>query len=96
MKTGTRALSAVCDTEVMVIRGAEVELCCGGRPMVTQRGTEGGDPAPGLDGGTLLGKRYVHEPSGLQVLCVKPGAGTLSVGDEVLAELAAKRLPSSD
>lgn len=96
MKTGTRALSTACDTEVMVIRGAEVELSCGGQPMVTQRDTEVGAPMPGLDGGTLLGKRYVHEASGLQVLCVKPGIGTLSVGDEVLTQLAAKQLPSSD
>ena len=96
MKTGTRALSAVCETEVMVIRGAEVELCCGGAPMVTTRDGEVGSPAAGLDGGTLLGKRYEHAQSGLQVLCVKPGAGTLSVDGDPLAEHAAKQLPSSD
>lgn len=96
MKTGTRALSAVCETEVMVIKGAEVVLECGGAPMVATRDGAPGDPAPGLDQGTLLGKRYTHEPSGLQVLCVKPGTGSLSVGGEQLVELAAKKLPSSD
>ena len=96
MKIGTRALSTVCDTEVMVIRGAEVELCCGGAPMVTVRDGQSGSPQPGLDGGTLLGKRYGHGSSGLQVLCVKPGNGTLSVDGEVLFEVAAKQLPSSD
>jgi hypothetical protein len=80
----------------MVIRGAEVELSCGGAPMVTVRGEKAGSPAPGLDGETLLGKRYVHDPSGLQVLCVKAGAGTLSVDGAPLAEMAAKQLPSSD
>jgi hypothetical protein len=96
MKTGTRALSAVCDTEVIVIRAAEVDLRCGGAPMVTTRDERAGAPEVGLDGGTLLGKRYVHAPSGLVVLCVKPGAGTLSVDGEPLTELAAKQLPSSD
>lgn len=96
MKPGIRALSTVCDTEVMVIRGAEVELRCGGAPMVTARDDVVGTPEKGLDGGTLLGKRYAHDESGLEVLCVKPGAGTLSVGSQPLVEVAAKQLPSSD
>jgi hypothetical protein len=96
MKAGTRALSTVCDTEVMVIRSADVELACGGAPMVTTRDGQAGSPAAGADGGTLLGKRYMHAPSGLEVLCVKPGAGTLSVNGEPLTEVAAKQLPSSD
>jgi hypothetical protein len=96
MKTGTRALSAVCDTEVMVVRGADVVLSCGGEPMVAVRGDSPGQVAAGHDGGSLLGKRYTHEPSGLQVLCIKPGTGSLAVGDEHLVELAAKKLPSSD
>jgi len=96
MKTGSRAVSAVCDTEVMVIRAADVQLCCGGAPMVTTRAGKIGSPQAGLDGGTLLGKRYVHAPSGLEALCVKPGIGTLSVDGEPLVEVAAKQLPSSD
>jgi hypothetical protein len=96
MKAGARVLSAVCDTEVVVIRAADVELCCGGVPMVTERSDEGGSIQSGLDGGTLLGKRYVHAASGLQVLCVKPGVGTLTVDSEPLTEAAAKQLPSSD
>ena len=97
MKTGTRLASAVCDTEVMVVRGADVDLACGGAPMVEAGGLRpGGGPAEGLDGGTELGKRYVHEASGLQLLCVKPGAGTLSVDGVALEQMAAKQLPSSD
>ncbi|MEI2711846.1 MAG: hypothetical protein V9G04_00765 [Nocardioides sp.] len=96
MKTGTRALSAVCDTEVMVIKGADVVLECGGAPMVSAREASSGSPSAGLDAGTQLGKRYVHEDSGLQVLCVKPGAGSLSVDGTPLELLAAKQLPSSD
>ena len=97
MKTGTRLASAVCDTEVMVVRGADVELVCGGVPMIEpggERGTRA--PADGHSSGTQLGKRYTHEASGLQVLCIRPGAGTLSVGDVPLAQVASKQLPSSD
>lgn len=97
MKTGTRLASAVCDTEVMVVRGAEVDLACGGSPMVEAGGHRpGGGPTEGLDAGTELGKRYVHEASGLQLLCVKPGTGTLTVDGVPLQLMAAKQLPSSD
>ncbi|ANY21863.1 hypothetical protein [Gordonia terrae] len=96
MKTGSRLLSSVCDTEVMVVKGADIEIDCGGAPMVDVRTADVGDVATGFDGGTALGKRYVHEASGLQVLCVKPGVGSLSVDGEILPELAAKKLPSSD
>lgn len=97
MKTGTRLASAVCDTEVMVVRGADVELACGGTPMVQPAGDRpGGGPADGFAGGTELGKRYTHGASGLQVLCVKPGAGTLSVDGAPLELMASKQLPSSD
>ena len=47
MKAGARVLSAVCDTEVVVIRAADVELCCGGVPMVTERSQGVGPIAPG-------------------------------------------------
>ncbi len=96
MKTGSKLLSSVCTTEVMVVKGADIELACGGVPMVVTRDDGSGAVVDGFDGGTLLGKRYAHEASGLQVLCVKPGAGSLSVNGEILPELAAKKLPASD
>ena len=97
MKTGTRMYSQVCDAEVMVIKGVDVELACGGAPMVDARdGSVAGGVAPGHDAGTLLGKRYQDETSGLQVLCVKPGAGSLSIDGRILPEMVAKQLPSSD
>ena len=46
--------------------------------------------------GTLLGKRYAHEASGLEVLCTKPGEGGLTVGTDPVPVKAAKPLPSSD
>jgi hypothetical protein len=55
-----------------------------------------GAPADGLAEGTLLGKRYADEGLGIELLCTKAGAGTLSVGDTVLARKDAKPLPASD
>jgi len=50
----------------------------------------------GAAGGTALGKRYVSAAGDLELLCVKPGKGSLAVGDTPLALKEAKQLPSSD
>jgi len=92
MKTGTRWSSATCATEVVVVKGADVVLECGDAPMIEGAGA-GGDA---VGEGTRLGKRYTDEASGLLVLCVKPGAGSLCVAGVPLVEVAAKQLPSSD
>ncbi|GAA4821008.1 hypothetical protein ACFQ0K_19225 [Nocardioides caeni] len=97
MKVGKRLKSTVCSTNVVVVRAADVALSCGGAPVVEDlAGEPSGDVAPGLDGGTLLGKRYLHEASGLEVMCVQAGAGSLSVDGVVLEVKAAKSLPASD
>lgn len=99
IRPGLRLRSAVCDTEVVVVRAGEgsVDLRCGGHPMVP---VPGGETLVGLalvdDSGTRLGKRYAHEASGLELLCTKAGAGGLSVGGEAVLMKAAKALPSSD
>ena len=43
-----------------------------------------------------MGKRYADEESGIEVLCTKPGEGSLSLGDVALLQKDAKALPSSD
>jgi len=101
IKPGTRLRSAVCTTEVMVVaaqRDAAVELCCGGQPMldVGTVPTPADTPAPGFSSGTQLGKRYVNEAGTLEVLCTKPGAGSLSADGLALKIKGAKPLPSSD
>ena len=99
MKPGARFYSGVCDTMVVVVRSAaDVDLRCGGWPMATTPvGSEDrGAPVDGLAGGSLLGKRYEDQASGLEVLCAKGGAGTLTVGDVPLVVKAPKALPSSD
>jgi hypothetical protein len=99
VKPGMRLRSAVCTTEVVVVhaRDPEIDLRCGGHPMV---GVPGGEPPADLalvdTSGTLLGKRYFHEASGTELLCTKAGDGGLSVGGEAVPIKAAKALPSSD
>ncbi len=100
LKTGSRLRSAVCPTEVMVVAApkGEVEVACGGAPMVDI----GAEPPSGLsvspdaDKGTMLGKRYVNEAGDLELLCTKPGKGSLGSGDALLVLKESKPLPSSD
>lgn len=97
MKAGTKLKSVVCDTEVMVIRTAEdSEFCCGGAPMVAERGDAGGTVDPAFAEGTKVGKRYTDAAGTVELLCIKPGAGSLSLGGVALQVKDAKPLPSSD
>jgi hypothetical protein len=99
LKAGARFRSAVSDVEVIVIRasGDEAVLTCGGVPVL-----DSGDSSPkvapeaGQDDAILLGKRYVDDSDTLEVLCTKPGEGTLAVDGRPLQLKSAKPLPSSD
>ena len=100
LKPGSRWRSAVCDTEVIVVRAPPeaVALECGGHLMVAV----GVDRPPGVEidparsDGTALGKRFEHTGSGLELLCTKAGAGTLSVDGDIISAKESKPLPSSD
>ena len=99
LKAGTRLRSAVCSTEVIVVRApaGAVDLRCGGAPVVSfDAAAEGGALDPVHSEGTQLGKRYVSADDALEVLCTKAGDGSLSLGDEALVRKDAKPLPSSD
>ena len=100
LKPGSRWKSAVCATEVVVVRppSAGVVLECGGAPMLAAGAErpEGGAVAADHAGGSLLGKRYTDPDTGLEALCAKPGQGSLSVDGRALAIKDAKKLPSSD
>ena len=100
LKPGSRWKSAVCDTEVVVVRppSTPLELECGGHPMVAHA-----EPKPaglGLNeahsAGSSMGKRFADAASGLEVLCVKAGAGSLSIAGQAITAKDAKKLPSSD
>jgi len=96
MKPGTRLKSATCDTEVMVIKGSGVEVACGGAAMAEQSPAEKAALDPAFSAGTLLGKRYVDQDGNIELLCVKAGQGSLSIGGVALQTKDAKPLPSSD
>jgi hypothetical protein len=96
MKPGTKLKSTVCGTEVMVIRGSGVVVECGGAPMVEERPAEAGALKPDFAQGTQIGKRYVDAAGTLELLCVKPGQGSLSIGGVALQLKDAKPLPASD
>ncbi len=99
-KAGNRLRSAVCSTEVMVIAAPEdeIDLRCGGAPMLDLKAEApaGGAVSPHAAKGTILGKRYVSESGDLELLCTKPGEGSLATGETLLSVKEAKALPSSD
>lgn len=95
MKPGTKLKSSVCDTEVMVIKAADGSIECGGAAMSDEKKSEG-EPAADHANGTLMGKRYVDADGKYELLCVKPGKGSLSVDGEPLVTKDAKPLPASD
>lgn len=96
MKPGTKLKSAVCDTEVMVIRWSEATVECGGAPMAEDRPSEKGVIDSAFSEGTRIGKRYVDADGKVELLCVKAGQGSLSIGGVPLQVKDAKPLPSSD
>ena len=100
LKPGSRWKSAVCDTEVVVVRStsAPATLECGGQPMIAHGAAKpaGATPDPAHAAGTQPGKRFADEASGLEVLCTKGGAGSLSIDGRAIAAKEAKKLPASD
>ncbi len=95
-KIGTRLYCASSSTEVIVTRAcsAEAELFCNGAPMLLA--DAGRDIGAGQPEEVLLGKRFVDTASGIEVLCVKAGAGPLTMNGTALEMRTAKPLPSSD
>ncbi len=98
---GTRLRSAVCDMEGIVIRQPEhpAILACGGVPMVDVKNPASASAeriAQAEPNRALIGKRYVDEESGLEVLCSKQGLGGLSFDGRPLTLKQAKPLPASD
>lgn len=98
LRVGQTLYSTVGITAVVVIRApdSEVDVTCGGAPMVTESAPPTGS-VPGTDeGSSLLGKRYANEEASLELLCTKADAGTLAVNGTPLGLKDAKPLPASD
>lgn len=101
LRTGARLRSQVCTTEVIVLRAPaeEVELTCGGHPMVDRSdpATIAGGPTTTTDDpGTQLGKRYTRVAGDVEILVTVAGDGALFVDSEPLRFKEATPLPSSD
>lgn len=99
LKAGSRLKSAVCDTQVMVIAAptGDVTLTCGGAPLLeATANAPRGTLDPEHKNGTQIGKRYVNEDASLELLCTKPGEGSLAASGQPLKLKEAKALPSSD
>jgi hypothetical protein len=99
---GSTLLSTVDDTAVVVVRwsAGPAELTCGGAPMVGKAEHGGAPRGAVLDGahaaGTVLGKRYADADGTVELLCTKPGPGSLALAGTPLAIKSAKPLPASD
>ncbi len=99
LKAGGRLRSAVCTTEVIVVKAPDrdVDVSCGGSPMLGADEERPSGVAPtDTDEPTLLGKRYTNAEEDIEVLCTKAGEGSLAVDGNRLVLKDAKPLPSSD
>src|ERR1700685_1966689 len=100
-RLGQALASTVDSTTVIVVRtpDSEIDLTCAGVAMWDPRGggvCPGGEPDPAQLTGTQMGKRYADEHLGLELLCTKPGKGTIAVNGVPLPQQGPKLLPASD
>lgn len=99
LRPGQKLQSAVSDAQVVVVRApaTDVDVGCGGVSLGAEdEGAGGAMLDASLGDGPLLGKRYVDEELGLELLCTRAGQGALTVDDRPLLVKGAKPLPSSD
>jgi hypothetical protein len=100
-RLGQVLASTVDSTTVIVVRApvGEIDLTCAGVEMWDPRGggaCPAGEADPAQLAGTQVGKRYVDEQVGLELLCTKPGKGTIAVNGVPLPLCGPKLLPASD
>jgi hypothetical protein len=95
---GMKLRSGVCEAQFIVVRAAsgDVDLRCGGAPLLAGDDEGGAGLDPAHADGSLLGKRYADEALGLELLCTRAGAGSLTLAGTPLGLKTAKPLPSSD
>jgi hypothetical protein len=100
LKPGSRWKSAVCDAQLVVVRPPKTagELQCGGAAVlpIDDAALPTGAVDPDFAEGVLIGKRYVDEDSGLEVLGAKAGKGSLAFNGTLMSIKGAKPLPASD
>ncbi|WP_380876751.1 hypothetical protein ACFB49_09970 [Sphingomonas sp. DBB INV C78] len=98
-KAGMKLKSAVCDTQIMVLRvpADPLDIRIGGAAvLVSDESSDGATIDPALAGGSLTGKRYTDADETMEFLCTKGGEGTITVAGREIGIKQAKALPSSD
>ena len=100
-RLGQVLASTIDSTTVIVVRApdGEIDLTCAGVAMWDPRcggACPAGEADPGQLSGTLMGKRYADDRIGLELLCTKPGKGTIAVNGVPLPQQGPKLLPASD
>jgi len=97
-KAGDRLASAVCDAEIVIIAApaSGALISCGGAPMLAAGEEGSAELDSAFAAGVELGKRYTTAAGDVELLCVKPGQGSLAIDGEALVVKGAKPLPSSD
>lgn len=102
LAAGVKLASVVCGGQAIVIRPPSQDgvLSCGGAPMAPASGGVAADAVTQLGeaqtGHGLVGKRYVDETAGLEVLCTKSCKGAFAFEGRPLTLKEAKALPASD
>ncbi|MFZ4604906.1 MAG: hypothetical protein ACOYM5_01500 [Caulobacter sp.] len=99
LAAGTKLASAVCTAQGIVIRppSGDGVVTCGGEPMTAAGVAARAAQLSALaDAPALIGKRYVDETTGLEVLCIKGGKGAFAFDGRPLTLKEAKPLPASD
>jgi hypothetical protein len=93
LTAGARLKTATSTLEVVVVAAPTIaaDLLAGGEAMSTDA-----VPGPAGEATYAIGKRYVEDVSGIEVLVVKPGPGPLSINGNELVIKEAKPLPASD
>ncbi len=97
-KPGSRWQSQTGRGSFVVVKGpaGDGELTCGGQAVQPQVSVGPAEKSEGADDGSIAGKRYTEDESGLEVLCVQSSDGTLAFDGRALSRKNAKPLPSSD
>src|ERR1700722_10502806 len=99
-RLGQVLASTVDSTTVIVVRApaGEIDLTCAGVEMWDPRCGDRpvGEADPAQLAGTHMGKRYADDEIGLELLCTKPGRGTIAVNGVPLPVRRPKLLPASD
>lgn len=98
-RVGQTVSSPEDSTRVVVVRtpDRDVNLTCGGLPMVEGEVAASAGTRPGAEATkSVIGKRYIDESGSLELLCTRSGAGAVESDGVPLIVKVAKALPSSD